>query len=204
VLVPPAPGVLCAEGLLAADLKAEFHRTLSAAGRPDDAEARAILSGLQDEAQGWLADELVAPADRSTEEVALMRYAGQGGELAVPWGGSAAAAQAAFCDAHQALYGFTMDAPVELVTLRVEAVGRLPAPVMATLQAGAMPAPTGQREVHFAGGSQATPIYARADLAAGTDFAGPAIITQLDATTLVPPGWNVEVHASASLLLRRV
>jgi N-methylhydantoinase A len=204
VLVPPAPGVLCAEGLLAADLKAEFHRTLSAAGRPDDAEACAILSGLQDEAQGWLADELVAPADRSTEEVALMRYAGQGGELAVPWGGSAAAAQAAFCDAHQALYGFTMDAPVELVTLRVEAVGRLPAPVMATLQAGAMPAPTGQREVHFAGGSQATPIYARADLAAGTHFAGPAIITQLDATTLVPPGWNVEVHASASLLLRRV
>ena len=204
VLVAAAPGVLCAEGLLAADLKAEFHRTLPAAGRPDDAEARAILVELQHEAQAWLEAEMVAPADRGTEDIALMRYAGQGGELAVSWGGGAAAAEAAFLAAHQALYGFTMEAVIELVTLRVEAVGRLPAPVMAHLQAGAMAQPIGRRQVHFAGGSRDTPIYARDDLAAGNAFAGPAIVTQLDATTLVPPGWTVEVHPSASLLLRRI
>src|SRR5947208_1095496 len=80
---------------------------------------------------------------------------------------------------------------------------RTPGPVMARLEAGGTRAPTGEITVHFAAGSQATPLYDRTSLRAGTHFAGPAIITQLDATTLVPPGWDVEVHPSACLLLRR-
>ena len=203
VLIPPAPGVLCAEGLLAADLKAEFSRTLAAAGQADDAAAGPILAALHAEAQAWLDAERVAAADRDTEEVALLRYAGQGGELAVPWGGSAGAAEAAFIQAHATLYGFALEAAVELVTLRVEATGRLPPAVMAALDTGAMPPPAEHRMVHFPGGSTDVPLYERSALRAGARFAGPAIITQLDATTLVPPGWTVEVHASASLLLRR-
>jgi N-methylhydantoinase A len=203
VLVPPAPGVLCAEGLLAADLKAEFHRTLKAAGTPNEAEAAAILDELRGEATAWLTEEQVTVADRALEETALMRYAGQGGELAVPWGGSATAASTAFAAAHATLYGFTMEAPIELVTLRVEATGRLPPPVLPRLSAGAAPQPTGQTPVHFASGTLATPHYDRASLAAGVGFPGPAIITQLDATTLVPPGWAVSVDASGALLVRR-
>jgi N-methylhydantoinase A len=57
--------------------------------------------------------------------------------------------------------------------------------------------------VHFAAGSRETPVYERASLAAGVRLAGPAIVTQLDATTLVPPGWAVEVDRSGALLLRR-
>jgi N-methylhydantoinase A len=57
--------------------------------------------------------------------------------------------------------------------------------------------------VHFAGGTRPTPILARDALGAGTAFAGPAILTQLDATTLVPPGWTVRVDASGALLLTR-
>ena len=203
VLVPPAPGVLCAEGLLAADLRTEFHRTLATAGLPSDAEAAAVLAGLHRDAAAWFAAEQVAEADRGSEEVALMRYEGQGGELAVPWGGSVAAALAGFRAAHQELYGFTLEAPVELVTLRVEAVGRLPAPVLPHLAPAAMPAPLAMAAVHFAGGTRDTPILARDALGAGTVFAGPAILTQLDATTLVPPGWTVRVDASGALLLTR-
>ncbi len=203
VLIPPAPGVLCAEGLLAADLKAEFSRTLPAAGAPDDAKVLLILASLHREAETWFDAERVALPDRGTEEVALMRYAGQGGELAVPWGGAAHAARQAFVQAHQALYGFTLDVAAELVTLRVEASGRLPQAVMAQVPPGPMPTPAGRIVVHFAQGDQEVPLYHRASLRAGNRFAGPAIVTQLDATTLVPPGWTVEVHPSASLLLRR-
>jgi N-methylhydantoinase A len=203
VLVPPAPGLLCAEGLLAADLKAEFSRTLPAAGPPDLAVADTVLAGLRDEAAAWFAEEQVAPTDRSVAEMALMRYAGQGSELAVAWPGAADAAVAAFEAAHQTLYGFTMAAAVELVTLRVEATGRLPAPVMPSLAAGAMPAAEETHNVHFAAGSMATPVYARASLHAGNRLDGPAIITQLDATTLVPPSWSVAVDASGVLRLSR-
>ena len=55
--------------------------------------------------------------------------------------------------------------------------------------------------MHLAGGVAEVPVYDRAMLGAGDRFAGPAIITQLDATTFVAPGWSGEVHASGALLL---
>ena len=203
VLIPPAPGVLCAEGLLGSDLKAEFHRTLPRAGAPDANAANALVATLREEARAWLAAELVDEADRVCEAVALMRYEGQGGELAVPWEGTSEAAISAFRAAHEALYGFTMEAPVELVTLRVEATGRMPAPVVQRLAPAPMPDAEETRTVHFESGTMDVPVLARARLGAGASFQGPAIVTQLDATTLVPPGWRAEVHASGAMILRR-
>ncbi len=202
VLVPPAPGVLCAEGLLAADLKAEWSRTLPTAGAVGDDEARRTLEALRADAEAWLTAEDVPSADRSIQEVALLRYAGQGSELAVPFGGGVAAAVAGFITAHQGQYGFVLDAAVELVTLRVEATGALPEAVMPSLSPGAMPPPLRTLPVHFAGGTADTPLYDRAALPAGAGFAGPAILLQLDATTLIPPGWRAEVHHSAAIILR--
>jgi N-methylhydantoinase A/oxoprolinase/acetone carboxylase beta subunit len=63
--------------------------------------------------------------------------------------------------------------------------------------------PRETRIVHFVTGSVKVPVLARDALGAGTCFDGPAIVSQLDATTLVPPGWRVEVHAAGSMLLRR-
>ena len=203
VLIPPAPGVLCAEGLLAADLKAEFHRTLPLAGAPDAAAANALVALLRNDAEAWLEAEAVAPADRTLEAVALMRYEGQGGELAVAWAGTETAALDAFRTAHHALYGFTMDTPIELVTLRVEATGRMPPPVLPTLAPAPMPAADDTRDVHFVSGTMATPVYARDKFGAGNRFAGPAIVVQLDATTLIPPGWNAEIHLSGAMILTR-
>ena len=203
VLVPPAPGVLCAEGLLAADLKAEWSRTLPTAGVVSEDEASAILLALHAEATSWLEAEKVPPRQRSTAEVALLRYAGQGGELAVPWGGSVAAAQAGFVAAHRAQYGFVLTAAVELVTLRVEATGALPDAVMPLLSSGNLPAPLHSLPVHFVDGTVDTPLYDRAALPADVRLTGPAILLQLDATTLIPPGWHAEVHRSAAIILRR-
>ncbi len=203
VLIPPSPGVLCAQGLLAADLKAEFNRTLPSAGRPDEAAANALVHVLEAEARAWFAQEQVQAAAQRLQPVALMRYQGQGGELAVPWTGTAEAAMAAFAAAHQALYGFTMAAPIELVTLRVEATGLMPAASWPRLDAQEPSAPIDRRDVHFSSGTAATPVFARAQLGAGARLAGPAIVTQLDATTLIPPGWRGEMDGSGSLKIEK-
>jgi N-methylhydantoinase A len=203
VLVAPAPGVLCADGLLAADLKAEFSRTLPTAKAVDVAVADAIFAELEAQAANWLDTEKVAATDRETARIALLRYHGQGGEIAVPWTGSAATVEAGFADAHRALYGFTLDAPIELVTLRVEATGRMPRPPRPILPPGKGITPAGSLMVHFEAGAAEVPLLERASFGAEDRFTGPAIITQLDATTLVLPGWAGEVHPSGAILLTR-
>ncbi|WP_043361232.1 hydantoinase/oxoprolinase family protein [Belnapia sp. F-4-1] len=202
VLVPPSPGVLCAQGLLAADLKAEFSRSLHA-GEAGDAAVEAAFAALEAEATAWFAEEAVPPAARRTRRVVLMRYAGQGSELAVPWSG-AANAPAAFGAAHRALYGFELPGTaVEMVTLRLEATGALAGTITAPCPPGVGAAPIGHHRVHFAGGSRDAALYDRGTMGAGDRLAGPAIVTQLDATTLVPPGWSVEMEANGALVLRR-
>ena len=203
VLIPPAPGVLCADGLLAADLKAEFSRTLPAAGRIDIDAARKIYAELERQAEEWLDHENVAPADRRRARIALMRYHGQGGEVAVGWADDRAGIEAAFALAHRQLYGFTLDAPIELVTLRVEATGRMPPPPRPMLAPGGGARPQSRATVHFASGASELPVFDRASFGAGDRVSGPAIVSQLDATTLVLPDWSGEVHPSGSILLAR-
>jgi N-methylhydantoinase A len=200
VLVPLAPGVLCAEGLLAAELKAEFSRTLA---RSDDWGATGdVYAALEVEARDWMEEERIAAADRRMSRVALLRYEGQGAELAIAWPGDADAARIAFAAAHRALNGFVLEAAVELVTLRVEAEGRVPAPIRVALPPGRGAVPVGRQLVHGAAGSVEAAVYARESLGVGDGFVGPAIVVQLDATTLVASGWNAEVLTSGTLLLR--
>jgi N-methylhydantoinase A len=203
VLIPPAPGVLCADGLLAADLKAEFSRTLPNAGAVDIEIARKIFAELSQQADDWLAAEKVAAADRQQGKVAMLRYHGQGGEVAVPWHDSKDGLETAFAAAHRGLYGFVLDAPVELVTLRVEATGRMPAPPRPLLAKGSGARPGGHFPVHLASGATQVPLYDRGALGAGDTIQGPAIVSQLDATTLIAPGWTGEVHPSGAILLSR-
>jgi N-methylhydantoinase A len=200
VLVPLAPGVLCAEGLLAAELKAEFSRTLA---RSDDwGAADEVYAALEAEAREWLAEERVAAVDRRTSRVALLRYEGQGAELAIAWPGDAGAARRVFAEAHRGLNGFVLEAPVELVTLRVEAEGPVPASIRVALPVGCGAMPVGRQLVHGAAGSVEAAVYQRESLGTGDRFAGPAVVVQLDATTLVAGGWSAEVLASGTLLLR--
>ncbi|MFC0407154.1 hydantoinase/oxoprolinase family protein [Roseomonas elaeocarpi] len=201
VLVPPSPGVLCAQGLLAADLKAEFSRSLR--GGEDAATVEEVFRMLEAQADAWFAEEEVPGARRDTRRVALMRYAGQGGELAVDWPGTREGAAGNFAAQHRALYGFDLPgATVELVTLRVEAAGRLAGGITAPLKPGTGAEPVGRHAVHFENGTQDAALYDREALGAGDRFSGPAIVTQLDATTLVPPGWQGAVDGSGALILR--
>lgn len=203
VLIPPAPGVLCADGLLAADFKADFSRTLPKAGAIDLERAHAIYGELGRQADDWLAAEKVSPADCRQVKIALLRYHGQGSELSVGWVDDVAGVEAAFAQAHRTLYGFTLDSAIELVTLRVEATGRMPAPPLPLLAAGTGAKSQTTLPVYFAAGKRDVPLFERSSFGAGDRLAGPAIISQLDATTLVLPGWQGEVHASGAILLTR-
>ncbi len=96
-----------------------------------------------------------------------------------------------------------LDAPIELVTLRVEATGRMPAPPRPMLTQGSGARSHARFPVHLASGVAQVPLYDRATLGAGDTIEGPAIVSQLDATTLVLPGWTGAVHRSGAILLSR-
>jgi N-methylhydantoinase A len=201
VMIPVAPGVLCADGLLAADIKAEFSRTLARAGAIDIAAAEAVFAELHIQAEDWLTSERAPDGQRRLSRTALMRYRGQGGEVATPWVDTADGLEAAFAAQHQALYGFTLEAPVECVTLRVEAVGKVAQPPRQALKAGSGAIPAAHQPMSLPGGLTDVPVYDRGALGAGDRFEGPALVRQLDATTLVHAGWQAEVVESGAIIL---
>ncbi len=203
ILVPVAPGVLCADGLLGADIRAEFSRTLPRAGAVDMGTAEAIFAELEADAERWLDAERVPQPKRGRTRTVLMRYSGQGGETPTAWADTREALEESFVATHRSLYGFTLDAPVECVTLRVEAVGHVAESLKPSQQAGRGAAPIGRQSMWVEGAWREVPLYDRAQLGAGDTLSGPALITQLDSTTLVTPGWTVTVHETGALLMER-
>ena len=208
ILVPPSPGVLCAQGLLAADLKSEF--TVSIAEALADADWGRIersFQSLEESAKLWFQQEAVLPQDQSLKRVALMRYEEQGHELAIDWPteNDVVLLGPKFSSAHKALYGFDLpEVAVEIVTLRLEASGVLPAPA---------PGKVGQGDPHTAKiGTQAmlldgteimVPVLDRTRLGVGAEINGPAILTQLDTTILIEKNWVASVQRSGSIILTK-
>ena len=214
ILVPPGPGVLSALGLLVSNLKAEFTRTcLQKAGAFDVSTVAGVFGQLDAEARAWLdAEDVPAEARRITWHASL-RYQHQGFELFVPWAGSdvteasAAATVAAFHRLHERLYTFAQeDTPVEIVTLRVDARGVFPAPALRELPpAGPLEAAgLGTQAVFLEAGPVQAAIYARDRLGAGARVDGPAILTQLDATTLLLPGQSGVVDRFGNLIVEEL
>ena len=214
VLVPANPGILCAMGLLLTDLRADFAATrLMPATEASTADVAEGFAALAERAERWFEHEGIASADRRITRTVDMRYHGQNYELgvAVPDGPisrtTLQALAAGFADVHRQRYGFAADGdPVQIVTLRVEATGAVrKAELRAHPEAG--PDATGaiaqRRPVWLAeaGDFVDTPVYARDALRPGNRFAGPAIVEQMDATTLVPPGWTARVDAYLNLIL---
>ena len=128
----------------------------------------------------------------------------------MPWAGrdvteaSAAATVAAFHKLHERLYTFAQeDTPVEIVTLRVDARGAFPAPELRELPpAGPLEeALVGSQTVHLEAGPAEATIYARERLGIGARIDGPAILTQLDATTLLLPGQSGLVDRFGNLIV---
>ena len=216
VLVPPAPGIVCAEGLLVSDQKEDFVQSRRMPLADDEmAAARDVATALAEDAAAWFRAEGL-PEEGQAMNLALdLRYVGQNFELIVPVADGrrltgadlpeAGALRLLFFAAHDRAYGFhDPNAAVEIVNFRMTARGRLyDAPEPPKASGGAvMPDPVGKRPVWFdTSGAVETAVYRREALAPGLQFNGPAIVDQLDATTPVFPGDAVEVRDDGSLLI---
>lgn len=212
VLVPPRPGVLCSLGLLMSDLKTSFAATRPMAlDEATPAALRAGFAALEAQAQDWFADEGAPKADRSTARAVDLRYAGQGHELTIPCPDLAALdlvdhLRQAFDRAHETTYGYAIpDDTVQLTTLRLDAVARVPkVPLVAEPHAStALPDPETHRAVWLPerGGWCDTPVFDRDGLAPGHVIPGPAIVEQMDSTTLILPGQTATVDFYLNLLI---
>lgn len=214
VIVPPRPGLMSAQGLLQSDRQGDFSLTRLVPATPDRLPSlNAGLRELARRADDWLASEGVGH-DMSgvVRHWQLdLRYLGQNAELIldIAAGELDEAALARAVDAYHArhadLYGYDMRAQgVEVVNLRVSVViarERLQVAAIARHDARTDPvagAPT--RRVWFAAtGFVDTPVLQRDDLLAGACLDGPAIVEQMDTTTVIPPGSSTRVGADGSL-----
>jgi N-methylhydantoinase A len=200
-MVPVHGGVLSALGMLAARPGRQLSRTrIGPLGEIPLSEIKAIFAELRDQGVGALRAEGFDPADCDAVPSVDLRYAGQSYSLNLPWEGVGPTTEA-FHRRHLARYGHRLQLPVELVNLRQSVRGpasRLRLPELATAPPGE---PFGRCPVVGVGDPVAR--YWRSALAAGQVVEGPALISEVVATTWVAPGWRLEVDSIGNLQLRR-
>lgn len=216
VIIPPSPGVLCAYGDATTSLRDESARTLVRRfNETSDEQVRALLAELAATACESLTAEGIPSAEQKVVYTADVRYHGQGFEIPVTvnidafgtdGNGTAGldALRAAFDAEHERLFNFVLAAEHELVTLRATANGPRPdvaSPILETGGTDPQAAFTSSHQIWVEGAEVEAGIYDRSLLLAGNIVNGPAVITEMDSTTLVLPGHQAAVHPSGSLLI---
>jgi N-methylhydantoinase A len=215
LLVPPNPGILCALGLLVADLRHDLSQTRLAAHADIAAtDARAAFAPMLEDARRMLAEDRV-PADRQRIDMRVdMRYIGQSFELPIQLTGFSdekwRSLAPAFHAEHQRRFGHSNPAaPVEIVSLGVIARGIIDTPELPRPASGGNVPPaaarSGSRRVYFeadSGGDwRDCPVWARDALLTGNEIAGPAIVEEVSATTVLYPGDSGRIDEFGSLIV---
>lgn len=210
VLFPRAPGVFTAMGMLAGNVERYFLRPLPGLlATTDGTRVAAMLAEMRAEAEAALAEEGYAPARIACEFEFDLRYRGQDSELQVALAEGQPfdpkAIREAFLKVYAATYGYASQDAVEVVNLRLRAIGLsdqaldFKALKSEQLQAGTLS--LGSRPIHFSrdSGWVDTPIVARAALAA--PMAGPVVLQSPDTTIIVPPGATAAPDAAGNILV---
>ena len=213
VLVPEAPGVLAAFGLLAAAIEHHHARTLQAHTHVADlTDVNRCLAELDALGRARMDEEGVPAREVRVVYAADMRYVGQAYELEVPIGAPLTRERvpeivAAFHSTHARVYGYARTQQlVEFVNFRAVHTYPLarPAARPAARASGTLAdAHTGERRAYFGDGYLPTALYERARLPLGARLAGPVIVEQDDTTTVIPPGVTALVDEAGNLRLRR-
>jgi N-methylhydantoinase A len=210
VLVPPAPGTLAALGARHADVAADLIRTVHwRLDQPLPPLVLRAMNDLQARATTWLEQEAPTVGRTELRWAADMRYVGQSYEIETSvtdgWlrGGMGWDLADAFHEAHQRIFNHAdLDARVEMVNLRVRAVGLIPVhaerePQMRIGEADA----SGRRPIAIKGGWHDADVYQRDALGRDQRIAGPAIVEQPDTTTIIPTGWVATVDRFGNLII---
>jgi 5-oxoprolinase (ATP-hydrolysing) len=203
VLIHPDAGVLSALGAGLADVMR--HRSCGIE-RPLDRDSLAFvhqrLNSLEREAVAEICGEGVPPDRVSANRSLDLRYRGVDSYLTIAWPGDDDFA-AAFDTAHRQRYGYVhADRPLEILAAHVEVVGRVADPLpRSERRPRKTPAPGKHLSAYFEGARCEAPLYERSELEAGVAIAGPAIVAEDIATTVIDPGWEAEVLSGGELLL---
>ncbi len=222
VLVPNYPGITAALGLLTTDMVYEFTSTsyAMASSLHADAAARDSLAAqfgkLEADAMAQFAEDGIDPSLIVLQRVVDARYEGQGYELRVDASSGAIDAawidevKARFHDVHEREFSRRFEAAdVQIANIRIRAIGKMPGLKPTEIAAGGAEPPaealrltdTAWFEVDGAIKQVETRWWDRRTLLAGNVIAGPAIITQFDSTTVVPPGHSARVDAYGNLIV---
>ena len=218
IIVPPSPGILCAQGLVVSDLKEDFVVTRRVPyNRNTIQNIQKDLKGLVSRAEQWFEEEGIIGEDRTTRISFDMRYVRQNFELTIPWielsgppildySSSLEVLTERFYEQHEKTYGhFTEKDPIEIVNIRLMALGRSSTEInpVSEEHLNNSPQPISERSVWFEPNKPSkTPIYSRGDLRFGHALVGPVIIEQLDAVTVIFPGDTVKVDSSGNLIIK--
>jgi N-methylhydantoinase A len=208
VLVPRHPGNFSALGLLASDVKHDDVRTRVGPLAERWTALAGIFAGMEQTAERQLELEGFDAAHRRLRRSLDLRYRGQAFELNVAWSGETLAEiAAAFHRQHAATYGHANpEAAIELVNARLTAWGVVPKPAASRHEGGAgrlQDARIETRAVWFGGRPHDCPVWDRDRLPARAGIAGPAIVEEFGATTIVLPGWHGGVDPHGNLVFAR-
>jgi N-methylhydantoinase A len=214
VIIPPSPGVLSAYGDATTSVRDEAARTyIRAFSDLSDEELRGVMDELAGTAKATLSSQGIAAEQQVLTYQVDLRYHGQGFEIPVEVDiasfdseqGGIAALRSAFDAEHERLFSFLLDNERELVNVRAAASGPRPdvvAPVLPEGDGDPAVALRTSTQVWVDGSEVEAQVYDRAKLRAMDIVRGPAIVTEMDSTTLVLPGHAATVHANGSLLIR--
>ena len=211
VVFPRDAGTFSAYGILYADITHDVARSRLLPGVPDSLPAmKEVVQSLLADGDALLERDGIAANQRRFQVSADMRYRGQAFELLVPWhsgkvdeSGLAELIEAFHRQHHQRFAYDDRATPVEIVTLRVMAIGVLEKPASGAYESAGDGAPKAARQVFIGGAWHETPIYDRSALALDKPIDGPAVIDEEYTTILIPDGWSVAPAASGDLVARR-
>jgi N-methylhydantoinase A len=215
VIIPPAPGIFSAFGMLFSDLRYDFVRTwLSRLEDASFGDVEKVYRALESQGRAAIAATSVKPQEISIKRAADMRYVGQEHAvtveipLAVFAHRDRSAIKQLFDEMHELRYGTCAPAePAEIVSLRSTVAGVMRKPAPARIKRGRAAPPkaafTGTRPVNLGerGGFRATPTYRRADLLAGNHITGPALIEEHASTTVLMSGDVMTVDPYGNLMI---
>jgi N-methylhydantoinase A len=209
VIVPPGQGAFSALGMLMADVQHDFSLTsISPLEGLDVASVESAFTQLQTAADEALESEGFGAADRRVVRTVDVRYAGQEHSVTVACpafdDGFTAAVEVTFSELHERQYGHTMSDPIEITTLRLRGIGVIDKPSLPTaaVRTEGDVVRLGDRTVHLADGTEQTyGLYSREQLQAGDRIAGPAVVNEHTATTVLHAGDVLTVGAYGELVI---
>ena len=211
VIIPPFPGVYSAMGLVMSDVKHDYIRSrMTQISKTDEAAVNAVFAELATEARTELQAEGFEDDAIRIEPSLDMRYAGQGYEITLPCSfpvqaGELAEVRQRFDAVHKDMFGHTApDEPVEIVSWRLRGVGVVPPVEIKKYQCEGKPLSDALRETRkarFNGTMMDCPVYQREHLDVGVTFTGPAVVDQLDCTSVVFPGQTACVDEYRNIII---